>query len=45
MRLGDGIYEQQLVREQVAQLTGHRFLGNYTSDEQEYQALMDSGLK
>jgi filamentous hemagglutinin len=43
-RLGDGFYEQQLVREQVAQLTGRRFLGNYTSDQQEYQALMDSGL-
>jgi hypothetical protein len=28
----------------VAQLTGKRFLGNYTSDQQQYQALMDSGL-
>ena len=43
-RLGDGFYEQQLIREQVAQLTGQRFLGNYTSDQQQYQALMDSGL-
>ncbi|MEF9388761.1 S-layer family protein, partial [Ralstonia solanacearum species complex bacterium KE056] len=25
-RLGDGFYEQKLVREQVAQLTGRRFL-------------------
>lgn len=43
-RLGDGFYEQQLIREQVAKLTGNRFLGNYTSDQQEYQALMDAGL-
>lgn len=43
-RLGDGFYEQQLVREQVAQLTGRRFLGDFTSDQQQYQALMDSGL-
>ncbi|QDL55360.1 filamentous hemagglutinin N-terminal domain-containing protein [Rhodoferax aquaticus] len=43
-RLGDGFYEQKLIREQVAQLTGRRFLGNYTSDQQQYQALMDSGL-
>ena len=43
-RLGDGFYEQQLVREQVAQLTGKRFLGNYQSDDQQFQALMDAGL-
>ncbi|WNO04234.1 DUF637 domain-containing protein [Rhodoferax mekongensis] len=43
-RLGDGFYEQKLIREQVAQLTGRRFLGDYTSDQQQYQALMDSGL-
>jgi filamentous hemagglutinin family protein len=43
-RLGDGFYEQRLINEQVAQLTGRRFLANYTSDQQQYQALMDSGL-
>lgn len=43
-RLGDGFYEQKLVREQVLALTGQRFLGDYRSDEQEYKALMDSGL-
>nr|WP_315236103.1 hemagglutinin repeat-containing protein [uncultured Albidiferax sp.] len=42
-RLGDGFYEQQLIREQVAELTGHRFLSNYSSDEQQYQALIASG--
>ncbi|MBB3212347.1 filamentous hemagglutinin [Herbaspirillum sp. Sphag1AN] len=43
-RLGDGFYEQQLVSQQVAQLTGRRFLDNYTSDEAQYQALMDNGI-
>lgn len=43
-RLGDGYYEQRLVREQVAQLTGRRFLDEYTSDEQQYQALMNAGV-
>lgn len=42
-RLGDGFYEQRLVREQVAQLTGRRFLDGYASDEAEYQALMNAG--
>lgn len=43
-RLGDGFYEQRLINEQVNSLTGRRFLGNYTSDEQQYQALMDAGV-
>jgi len=43
-RLGDGYYEQRLVREQVAQLTGRRFLDEYTSDEQQYQTLMNAGV-
>jgi filamentous hemagglutinin len=43
-RLGDGFYEQKLVRDQVLALTGQRFLGDYRSDEQEYKALMDAGL-
>ncbi|NMM07116.1 hemagglutinin repeat-containing protein [Polaromonas sp.] len=42
--LSDGFYEQRLVREQVAQLTGRRFLADYSSYEQEYQALMDAGI-
>ena len=33
--LGDSFYEQRLIREQVSQLTGRRFLGNYTSEEQQ----------
>jgi filamentous hemagglutinin len=42
-RLGDGYYEQNLVRDQVAQLTGRRFLDGYTDDQAQYQALMDNG--
>ncbi len=43
-RLGDGFIEQKLVREQIAQLTGRRFLEGYASDEAEYAALMNSGV-
>jgi filamentous hemagglutinin len=52
-RLGDGFYEQKLLREEVAQLTGRRFLKGYTSDapqevplgdKAEYRALMDQGV-
>jgi filamentous hemagglutinin len=42
-RLGDGFYEQKLIREQVAQLTGYRYLGGYYSDEEQYAALMNNG--
>ncbi|WP_115584256.1 hemagglutinin repeat-containing protein [Xanthomonas dyei] len=42
-RLGDGFYEQKLVREQIGQLTGRRFLEGYKSDEAQYQALLDAG--
>lgn len=43
-RLGDGFYEQRLIREQVAQLTGRRFLDGYANDEAQYRALMNAGL-
>ena len=43
-RLGDGFYEQRLVREQIAELTGKRFLGHYTNDDQQYKGLMDAGV-
>jgi filamentous hemagglutinin len=42
-RLGDGFYEQKLIREQVAQLTGYRFLDGYHNDEEQYAALMNAG--
>ncbi|OPH35906.1 hemagglutinin repeat-containing protein [Moraxella atlantae] len=43
-RLGDGYYEQGLIRDQVMSLTGRRFLGDYTTDDAMYQALMDNGV-
>ncbi|RJX33697.1 MAG: filamentous hemagglutinin N-terminal domain-containing protein, partial [Oxalobacter sp.] len=42
-RVGDGLYEQRLVQEQVAQLTGRRFLEGYADNESQYMALMDNG--
>jgi filamentous hemagglutinin len=42
-RLGDGFLEQRLVREQIAQLTGQRFLGDYTDDDAQYLALLQAG--
>ena len=44
-RLGDGYYEQTLIREQVINLTGMRFLSGYSSDEEQYMALMNSGVE
>jgi len=43
-RLGDGFYEQKLIREQVAQLTGRRFLTGYANDEAQYQAMMNNSV-
>ena len=43
-RLGDGFYEQKLIREQIAQLTGRRFLDGYANDEAQYRALIDNSL-
>ncbi|WP_244138321.1 hemagglutinin repeat-containing protein [Burkholderia stabilis] len=44
-RLGDGFYEQQLVRNQVTQLTGKAVLGPYTDLEGMYQSLMAAGAE
>ncbi|MCX8640839.1 S-layer family protein, partial [Gilliamella sp. B3172] len=43
-RLGDGYYEQQLIKEQIVGLTGHRYLQGYENDLAQYQALMDAGI-
>jgi len=43
-RLGDGFYEQQLIQQQVSQLTGRRFLGDYASNDEQYMALMQNGV-
>jgi filamentous hemagglutinin len=42
-RLGDGFYEQKLIREQIGELTGRRFLDGYADDEAQYRALLDNG--
>ena len=39
-RLGDGFYEQNLIRSEVTALTGKRFLSGYYSDEDQYQAYL-----
>ncbi|MDU4961561.1 MAG: hemagglutinin repeat-containing protein [Sporomusaceae bacterium] len=41
-RLGDGFYEQKLVREQITDLTGRVFLNGYDSAEAQYQALLQN---
>lgn len=43
-RLGDGLYEQTLVRNQIVSGTGYRFLDGYTDDESQFKALMDAGI-
>ncbi|WGE56340.1 hemagglutinin repeat-containing protein [Actinobacillus equuli] len=43
-RLGDGFYEQRLVREQINKLTGRQFLGEFENFEAQYKALMDAGI-
>ncbi|MEB6380125.1 hemagglutinin repeat-containing protein [Leclercia adecarboxylata] len=43
-RLGDGYYEQRLIREQVIGITGQRYLDGYSNDEEQYKALMDRGI-
>ncbi|MGJ0481060.1 hemagglutinin repeat-containing protein [Pantoea agglomerans] len=43
-RLGDGYYEQRLIREQIIALTGQRYLNGAQSDEEQYKALMNEGI-
>ncbi|PLZ03203.1 filamentous hemagglutinin [Burkholderia sp. WAC0059] len=43
-RLGDGLYEEQLVRNQITQLMGGVRLHGYPDNLDEYQALMASGV-
>ncbi|BEI03668.1 hemagglutinin repeat-containing protein [Edwardsiella ictaluri] len=43
-RLGDGYYEQRLVREQIIAISGRRYLEGFSDDEAQYKALMDSGV-
>ncbi|SFC13755.1 filamentous hemagglutinin [Cupriavidus sp. OV038] len=43
-RLGDGFYEEKLIRDQVTALTGKTFLTGYTDQMEEYKALMNNGV-
>ncbi|MEA3116875.1 MAG: filamentous hemagglutinin, partial [Paraburkholderia sp.] len=44
-RLGDGFYEQQLVRNEVTALTGKAMLGPYTDLQSMFQSLMAKGAE
>lgn len=43
-RLGDGFYEQQLIRNQITSLTGQRYLSGFDDDNARYKSLMDAGI-
>lgn len=43
-RLGDGLYEQRLVREALVARTGQRFLDGLTSDEAMFRYLMNNAI-
>ena len=43
-RLGDGYYEQRLINEQIAKLTGYRYLEGYSNNGEQYKALMNAGI-
>ena len=43
-RLGDGFYEGMLIRQQILDRTGKRYLEGYSDDEREFRALMDAGI-
>ncbi|KAG0279485.1 hypothetical protein BGZ96_001945, partial [Linnemannia gamsii] len=42
-RLGDGFYEQQLIRDQIIGLTGHYYLSGYRNPITEFKALIQAG--
>lgn len=43
-RLGDGFYEQRLVREQILALTGKTRLGQHADDDAQYLSLLQAGV-
>jgi filamentous hemagglutinin len=43
-RLGDGLFEQRLMREAIVARTGQRFLAGLTSDEGMFKYLMDNAV-
>ena len=42
-RLGDGFYEQNLIRDQILNLTGYRHIAGFGNDAAQYTALMNAG--
>ncbi len=42
--LGDGLFEQRLIRDAVLARTGQRFLAGLTSDEAQFRYLMDNAI-
>ena len=44
-RLGDGFYEQQLVRDALMSLTGRAVLSRYADEQTQFMQLMTSGAK
>ena len=44
-RLGDDFYELRLVNEQINQLTGRRYLDGYQNALEQYQGLMNNGIR
>jgi filamentous hemagglutinin len=43
-RLGDGLYEQRLIRDAIVARTGQRFIEGLTSDEAMFRYLMDNAI-
>lgn len=43
-RLGDGLYEQRLVRDAILARTGQRYLAGLDSDEAQFKYLMDNAI-
>lgn len=41
-RLGDGFYEQTLIRDQIMGITGKRFISGAVTNEEQYKMLMDN---
>ncbi|MDR1703054.1 MAG: hemagglutinin repeat-containing protein, partial [Sporomusaceae bacterium] len=44
-RLGDGFYEQQLIKDQISELTGQVYLSGYKTAQEQYQALLDNAVQ
>lgn len=44
-RLGDGFYEQKLIRDQITELSGRVYLAGHDNAEDQYTALMASGVQ